>query len=49
MLSIHQEVKDFGNEGETNYETDEINKENTREFCFFIADQKYENRKHTGK
>ena len=40
MLSIHLEVKDFGNEDETNYETDEINKENMKEFCIFIADQK---------
>ena len=40
MLSIHPEVKDFGNEVEMNYETDEINKENIKEFCIFIADQK---------
>ena len=36
MLSIYPEVQDFGDEGETNYETDEINKE------IFIADQKSE-------
>ena len=49
MLSIHPEVKDFGNEDETNYETDEINKENIKEFCIFIADQKSKNTKHTTK
>ena len=26
MLSIHLDVKDFGDEDETNYETDEISK-----------------------
>ena len=46
MLSIHPEVQDFGDEDETNYETDEINKENMNEFCIFIADQKSENTKH---
>ena len=35
MLSSHPEIKDFGNEDETNYETDEINKENMKEFCIF--------------
>ena len=40
MLSIHPEVNDFGNEDETNYETDKINKENMKEFCIFIANQK---------
>ena len=49
MLSIHPEVKDFGNEDETNYETDEISKENMREFCIFIADQILENTKRTKK
>ena len=49
MLSIHSEVKDFGNEDETNYETDEINKGNMKEFCIFISDQKSENAKHTIK
>ena len=49
MLSIHPEVKDFGNEDETNYETDEINKENLKEFCIFIADQKSEDTKRTTK
>ena len=47
MLSVHPEVKDFGNEDETNYETDEINEENMKEFCVFIDDQKSENEKHT--
>ena len=42
MLSIHPEVQDFGDEDETNYETDEINKENMNEFWIFIADQKSE-------
>ena len=42
MLSIHPEIQDFGDEGETNYETDEINKENMSEFRIFIADQKSE-------
>ena len=49
MLSIHPRVKDFGNEIEKNYETDEINKENIKEICIFIADQKSENTKHTTK
>ena len=40
MLSIHPEVQHFVDEDETNYETDEINKENMNEFCIFIADQK---------
>ena len=42
MLSIHSKVKDFGDEDETNYETDEIKKENMNEFWIFIADQKSE-------
>ena len=45
MLSIHLEVQDFGDEDETNYEIDEVNKENVNEFCSFIADQKSENKK----
>ena len=49
MLRIHPEVQDFGNEGEMNYETIEINKENMKEFYIFIADQKSENTKHTTK
>ena len=49
MLSILPEVKDLGDEDETNYETDEINTENMKEFCLFIADQKSENAKHTTK
>ena len=49
MLSIHPEVQDFGDEDETNYETDEINKENMNEFCIFIADQKSKNTKHKTK
>ena len=49
MLSIHPEVENFGDEDETNYETDEVNKENMDEFCIFIADQKSENKKHTTK
>ena len=32
MLSIHAEQQDFGDEDETNYETDEINKTNMNEF-----------------
>ena len=43
MLSIHPEVRDFGDEDETNYKTDEINKENMSEFWIFFADQKSEN------
>ena len=39
LLSIHSEVENFGDEDETNYETDEINKENMNEFWIFIADQ----------
>ena len=35
MLSIHPEVKDVGNEDETNYETEEINKENMRVLHFY--------------
>ena len=42
MLGIHPEVQDFGDECETNCETDEINKENMSEFRIFIADQKSE-------
>ena len=49
MLSIHPEVKDFGYEDETNYETDEITEENMKEFYTFIADQKSKNIKHTTK
>ena len=49
MLSIHPELKDLGNEDEMNYETDEINKENMKEVCIFIADQKSENTKYTTK
>ena len=37
MLSIHQEVIDFGDEGERNYDTDEINKENRNKFRIVIA------------
>ena len=48
ILSVHSEVKDFGNEDETDYETDEINEENMIEFYIFI-DQKSENTKHTTK
>ena len=43
MVIIHVEVQDFGDEDETNYETDEINKENMSKFWIFIADQKSEN------
>ena len=49
MLSFHPEVQDFGVEDETNYETDNINKENMNEFYIFIADQKSENTKHKTK
>ena len=49
MLSIHPEVQDFGDEDETNYETDEVNKENMNEFCSFIADQKSKNTIHKTK
>ena len=42
MLSIHRQVQDVGDEDETNYETDEINKENMNKFWIFIADQKSE-------
>ena len=49
MVSIHPEVQDFVDEDETNYETDETNKENTNEFCIFIADQNSENTKHKTK
>ena len=49
MLNIHPEVQDFGDEDETNYGTDEVNKEHMNEFCIFIADQKLENAKHKTK
>ena len=49
MLSIHSEVQHFVDKDETNYETDEINKENINKFCSFIDDQKSENRKHKTK
>ena len=42
MLNIHPEVQDIGDEGETNYKTDQVNKENMNEFSIFIADQKSE-------
>ena len=45
MLNIHPEVQHFVDEDETNYETDEINKENMKVFCIFIADQKSRNTK----
>ena len=48
-MSIHPKVKDFDSKDETNYEIDEINKENTKDFCIFIADRKSENRKHETK
>ena len=35
MLSIHLELKDFGNEDETNYETDEIYNEIMRVLHFY--------------
>ena len=49
MLTIYPEVQDFGDEDKTNYETNEIDKENMNKYCFFIADQKSENTKHTTK
>ena len=49
MLSIHPEVQDLGNEDKTIYETYQINKENMREFCIFIAEEKSENTKHKTK
>ena len=42
MLSIHAEVQHFGDEDETNYDTDERNKENKNEFWIFIDDRKSE-------
>ena len=33
VYSIYQEVQSFCDEDSTNYETDEINKENMNEFC----------------
>ena len=53
MINVYakysSEVQDFGDEDQTNYETDEINKENINEFCMFTDDQKSENIKHTIK
>ena len=49
MQSIHPQVKDFGDKDEKNNETDEINKENMKEFCIFIADQKSEKTKYRTK
>ena len=49
MPSIHQEVQDFDDKNETNYKTDEVNKEYVNEFCIFIADQKSENTKYKTK
>ena len=37
MVSIHPRVKDFRNEIEKNYETDEIDRENMKEVCIFIV------------
>ena len=42
MLSIYAAVQDFGDDDETNYKTDETNKENMNEFWIFIARQKTE-------
>ena len=49
MLSFRPEVQHFGDEDETNYETDEISKENMNKLCSFIAEQKSENTKHKTK
>ena len=49
MLSIHPEVEDFGDKDETNYETEEVNKENMNEFCIFISNQKSKNTKYKTK
>ena len=49
MLNIHPEVQHFVDEDKTNYETDEVNKENMNEFCIFIADQKSKNTDHKAK
>ena len=49
MLSFHPKVQDLGGEDETNYETDEINKENINEFWTLIADQKSEKYKTYNK
>ena len=49
MQSIHPEILHFVDEDETNYETDEINKENIKEFSISITDQKSENTKHKTK
>ena len=48
-MSIHPKIKDFDSEDETNYGIDEINRENMKDFCIFIADQKSENTKHKTK
>ena len=42
MVSIRPKVQEFGDEDETNQETDDINRENMNEYCIFIADQKSE-------
>ena len=49
VLSIQPDVQDFCFEDKTNYETDEINKENVNEFRNLIADQKTENTKQKAK
>ena len=49
MLSIYPEVPDFGHKDETNYETDEMNKENMKESCIFTAVQNSESTKSTTK
>ena len=50
MLSIHPTLRYFVDEDETNYETDEINKENMNEFCTFISlTNNSENTKHKTK
>ena len=38
MLNIHPEVKDFGYKDQTNYETENTNKENMNNFWIFIAE-----------
>ena len=47
MQNIHPKVIDFDENGETNYETNQINKEIMKDFWIFIAHQKSENTKHT--
>ena len=49
IYTIYPEIYDFYDEDETNYDIDEIDKENLNEFCNFTADHKPGNTKQERK